>query len=257
MTKHPPDPLDPFRRLIIPAAQNLKWRLRGVVAERVAELDHSQRRMLDVLCASPDLLAPLGLQTSEVHHTQALAWCLDRDQNGPLMASPLEAVLTVLHENGAGHRRKLNKFSASTLRAVLPEHSLTTRWSIDIALQFEKGWIYIENKIESSEHGGQLAAYQAHLDALETSEKVGVLVYLTAEEDDTPANSRALHITWRKLLATLLPVAGSGESHAHRYLACYLASVARHVLYLTDDGPFETWAVGYQHAALDLITQRS
>ncbi len=251
------DPLAAFRDLIIPAAQNLRWRLRGVVAERVANLTHDQRRMLDVLSMDPDLLAPLGLQTSEVHHTQALAWCLDPDENGALATGPLEALLSVLHENGDGHRRKLNKLPASSLQAVRSEHPLTTRRRIDIALQFERGRIFIENKIESTEHTGQLAAYRCYLDKLEAAEgSVGVLVYLTADADDEPGETPAVHVTWQQLLGALLPVACRTDSPAHRYLASYLATVGRYVLDLTHEGPFETWTVGYQHSALDFVTGR-
>lgn len=212
--------------------------------------------MLDALSSAPDLLAPLGLQTSEVHHTQALAWCLDPDQNGALATSPVEALLALLHENGGGHRRNLNKLPASSLQAVRPEHQLKTRRRIDIGLQFERGWLFIENKIESIEHSGQLAAYRGALDRLEAAEgSVGVLVYLTADADDTPRDTSAIHVTWQQLLGALLPIACRTDSPAHRYLASYLATVGRYVLDLTDEGPFETWTVGYQHSALDFVTR--
>jgi hypothetical protein len=238
---------------------NLTWRLRGVVAERVAALGTDQRRMLDALGLEPDLLAPLGRERSEVHYTQALAWAMDKERSDSLGPTLTESFLDLLHANGAGHRRALNRLRSSPLERVTAEHILPTGRRVDLALRFEAGWLFVENKVDSTENNGQLKAYRKHLDKLASKEDLTcVLAYLTANEDDEPPGKvNALHITWEQLLGAWLPLSVERDSHQHRYLRSFLASVARHVVDVADDGAFEDWAVGYQHSALDFLTRVS
>ena len=243
--------LDPFRRLIMAEPDSLRWRLRGVVAERLAALNYNQRRAITALSCTPDLLAPLGLQVSEVHHTQLLRWILDPHEHPILGQAPFDAVMAMFRLHGQGHRRALDVLHRAQLQKVVAEYVLPNRRRVDLALAFTAGWIFIENKIDSTENNDQLKAYQDFLDKCDKQHCV--LVYLTVDPEDQPSVDRCVHITWQHMLECLLPVAIAGDSDEHRYLARYLASVARHVVRVSGEGPFEMWSVGEQHEALDLV----
>lgn len=186
-----PDPLEPFRRLIMPHPENLLWRLRGVVSERLTRLTHTQRRMLAVLGTEPDLMAPLRLDSSEVHYTQALAWALDPERNGGLGLGPVGALLRAVAACDSAAGQPIADLAASSLESVTPERVLPSGRRVDVALRFTAGWLLIENKVGSDEHNHQLSAYRKFIDDQNSKHgMVGVLVYLTADEDERPPPCR-------------------------------------------------------------------
>ncbi|MBL8618299.1 MAG: PD-(D/E)XK nuclease family protein [Deltaproteobacteria bacterium] len=235
---------------------SLRWRLKGVVAERLTRLNYAQRRKLAALSCTPDLMAPLGLQSSEIHHTRMLRWLLDPADHPALGRAPLEAFLLALRSKsrGTGKGSLIDALGREQPRSVIAEKVLPDGRRVDLAIEYPNGWLLVENKIDSTEHDQQLSAYQHFLDT--SGKNQCILVYLTKAGEPKPDVDGCVHLEWAELLNHMLPVAIGGESAEHRYMVQYLASVARHVVEIAGAGPFDSWSIGKQHEVLDLIEGR-
>lgn len=230
----------------------LRWELLGQSALRRSQLSSKQRRQLDILGWTPDLLEPLRSRFDERSHTEVLAWLLDPRTNG-LEGRPLE----VLVERINGLRRERGDteelpFDRASLKdtTVLPEVTFTPHGRVDVAVSAPAMLLLIEVKVFAAERRSQLPDYQKAA-AQYGKGRGSQVAFLTADPDQEPSID-VPHLTFRDLLVDWLPIAAEGDSGAHLYLGRYLSSVAR-LLGIAHPGDFDDWTFSARRRALDLI----
>jgi hypothetical protein len=236
--------LELFRKQIIARPDDLRRKLLGANVQRRRLLEATQRRALDLLDVTPDLLGPLGLLRYEGSHSRLVARFVDATTEPLLAAALLPAVLALV---GADKHASPGDF-----RNAVVEHE---RWfvsgRVDISIALPKCLVLIEMKIDAEEGPDQLLRYRKELDAAKGT-RAPVLVYLTLP-GATKSSSGVdhVHITLDKLLLSWLPLAGTGGGSAE-YLARYLKSIAL-LVGCAGVGRFDDWTITQQGAALKLV----
>lgn len=232
----------------------LRWELLGQSALRRSQLSSKQRRQLDILGWTPDLLEPLRSRFDERSHTEVLAWLLDPRTNG-LEGRPLD----VLVERMNGLRRERGEtedlpFDRTSLKdtTVLPEVTFAPFGRVDVSVATPAMLLLIEVKVFATERKSQLPDYQKAATQY-GKKRVSQVGFLTADPDQEPSVD-VPHLTFRDLLVDWLPIAAEGDSGAHLYLGRYLSSVAR-LLGIAHPGDFDDWSFSARARALDLICE--
>ncbi len=230
--------LESFRTLIIPRAEQIRWRMLGVVVDRVRRLSAGQRACLHVLDVDPDLLSPAGQERFEPVHTRILSYFLGTD-SGDIGDDAWLAFADLIGLEVEDETR--------SLRLVQAEKVLGARGRVDLAIQVPGRTVLVEVKIDSYERAGQVAEYAEGLSSSD------VMVWLTADPYQKAECEGHVHITFQQLLASWLPIAAARQDGHGRYLSAYLKTLARHQLGLAEGGDFDSWSLGQQHRTLNFI----
>lgn len=232
-----------FVTQIMDRPNDLRWRLLGANVHRRRALDAQQRRALDTLDTTPDLLGPLGELRYEPSHSRLIARFLDATSEPEVAPSLLAEFLALIGKPEATPTDPRN----ATVHAE--------RWfstgRVDISVSLPDHLVFVEVKVDSEEGDDQLGRYWKALKA-EASHREGILVYLTLH-DAKKSSSRVPHVrlTLETLLAAWLPhaVVGAGPRD---YLARYLKSLAL-VMGRCGHGAFDDWSITQQSAAIQLV----
>lgn len=136
----------------------------------------------------------MGMERMEIRHSAILGWLLDPQETHGLGDTFLKAFLS---QALRGHQSSMKPTALDVSQADMTDAEIRREWrNIDLlVLSPRNGWIFIiENKFDSSQHGGQLVRYwevveSAFMDG-ETYHSVrGIFLTLWEEEaeDDTYA----------------------------------------------------------------------
>lgn len=227
-----PNAAQAFEREVMAAWPAITQRVDAAVTERLRHAPRSLHDALDLLAASPSLLAPMGRVRDEVTHTRLLAW-----------------LLGLPGEIGREARRAwLARFDVDAppdhwhVRPEAPVPVLGKDGRIDVRIEVPGRWLfYVEGKIDAPESPGQLSRYHAHL--AESARAAGVgstLVFLTA---DGRASEEAVpheRLAFTDLALDWLPLLGRGGPDA-TYLAAWVTTILRDLTDTLPAGPVETW----------------
>jgi PD-(D/E)XK nuclease superfamily len=230
----------------------LRWKLLGQSALRRKRLGPAQRRALDTLGRSPDLLGPARGRFDERLHTEVIAWAVD-PRRRHLGGRPLIALMRRLEllRSKLGHDNPL-PFATPVppTTVVTPELLIHPYGRVDICVESDAMLLLIEAKILAAEGKSQLTRYRSAA-AQRARGRPWAVLFLTSDGEQKPSVA-VPHMTLRELLADWLPVAADGESGEHDYLRSYLASIAR-VVDVGAPGDFDDWDFYTRRRALDLL----
>jgi hypothetical protein len=237
-----------------------RWELLGKTALDRKQLSPQELRQLDVLGLEPDLLTPLHRLRRELSHTRALSWALAPGHRW-LGYAPLQAFLQrldLLRTTPGDEEDLVELWSRDELAhaSVQAEHYLGAGGvRADISIDLPRAFILVEVKIDAQERLDQIGDYRTVAAAqVEGTTKVPLVVFLTANPDIEPSRPTP-HLTFEQLLRDWLPVATTMDTHEHRYLRAYLASVAR-VVDVGAAGSFDDWDFARRRRAIDFIKTR-
>jgi len=238
------DALDKFRRAVTTDPEAFRARVQAGIERRLAQLGPERRARLDVLGVEPDLMGPLDQVRAETLHTRVIAWALSpaRLSHG-LGTAPLRALLDRLSLGVRFH----DGVDLDGVRAV-PEHSVGSHGRVDIWLPLPGLEVLIEAKIDHFEGEGQVAGYRRAFPSREV-----ITVFLTLDGRPCESDPNAVPLSFRDLLAAWIPVAASGRTGEHDYLARYLKTVAVEFCDLADEGGFQEWPWARQIRTLEFV----
>lgn len=274
----PPDKdwLQVFRDRIIKHPEQLRHELLGITAadkRRMVAEAPERGPQLDILGLDPDLLGPAGKLSSETAHTQTLAWAMapERHQLFPellqafvaLAASGAQVEPTDASER---HRNIGALAAASSEGAIVRAERVFPEWGrVDLSIELPGVLLLVEAKLEATERPAQLSDYQkAAIKEAELSGAVPVVAFLNLDPDDRPSTATpseagkcpVVHITFPDLLRVWLPIVARYPGPDARYLALYLASLAR-ICEVGDRGSFDDWSFRQRRKALRFIEDTS
>jgi hypothetical protein len=236
--------LECFRAWCIKRPDDLRRRLLGANVVRRRDLEGTQRRGLDVLDCTPDLLGPLGELRYEPSHSRLIARFMDVTLDSLVAPALLREFLKLGGADPAladGDVRQAE---------VQPERWCRTG-RIDISISLPKLLVFVEMKIDAEEGAEQLLRYSKELEALK-GERDGLLVYLTRPGvDESSSTAKHTHVTLDALVRAWLPFAGPGVG-PEEYLARYLKSLAL-LLGCAGLGRFDDWTIAEQRNAIELV----
>jgi hypothetical protein len=236
--------LELFRDRVMARPDDLRRKLLGANVQRRRSLASDQRRALDMLDATPDLLGPLGELRYEPAHSRLVARFLGMAAEPILAPQLLHAFLTFV---GAPQ----TAVDEDARSAVVESERWLPTGRIDISIALPKHLVFVEMKIDAEEGADQLVRYGKALTAAKGSRDV-LLVYLTRPEaEKSNSGVSHVHVTLDQLLLAWLPFAGPGTG-SEEYLARYLKSVAL-LVGCAGTGRFDDWSITQQAAALELV----
>lgn len=245
--------LNDFRRLFMQEPDWLRRRLRDSLAERRAALSVEAERWLGVLETTPDLLAPMDFIRYEPIHTRLVAWCLRPGSlPGGLADSLLRALLSRLAATSTADLPAADEPLGQV--TVVPEKTLGDLGRADIWIEMPDVVIVIEAKVDAKERDGQVSDYRLAVERY-AGQKQALPVFLSVPGDRSETDPDATPLAFRDLLELWLPIAVSGDTHEHRYLRHYLATIARHMYGLAGDGPYDNWAPNERRLALNFLSE--
>lgn len=233
-----------FRDRIMARPDDLRRKLLGANVQRRRSLASDQRRALDMLDATPDLLGPLGELRYEPAHSRLVARFLKTAAEPILAPLLLRAFLMFV---GAPQ----TAVEEDARSAVVESERWLPTGRIDISIALPKHLVFVEMKVDAEEGEDQLVRYSKALAAAKGNRDV-LLVYLTrpgAEKSNSGVNHT--HVTLDQLLLAWLPFAGPGTG-SEEYLARYLKSLAL-LVGCAGAGRFDDWSITQQAAALELV----
>jgi hypothetical protein len=244
------DGVEAFRHVLMPNVRDIMWRVAGATLERRRQLGPESRDALRVLEVSPDLLGPLAYARTEVAHSRALSFFLDPAQSGDVGRECLAAFVELVAR--VGDRDADDEAPDVTGAHVMAERVVAPYGRVDVSIDAPKSLIFVEVKVDAAEGPSQLARYNKALAQLAMGREA-LLVFLTADDEQTGAGSDHRHVTFADVLRAWLPIAARTKKAQGTYLAMYLKTIARHLHRLADDGEFDAWRLPTQRAALAFI----
>jgi len=245
--------LKSFENEFIADPNRFRCELLGKTALARKALTASEACQLDLIGIEPDLLSPLQQLRKETSHTRVLAWALT-----PSSRSLGHAALKAFVDRVDLIRKDMKRPDVEVDEAswdlagakVRAEHHLPGYGRADLSIDLPNAFILVEVKIDAKEREGQIKDYWEAAKK-NAGTRTPVVVYLTADPEDKRTEF-AICLTFEQLLRDWLPVAAAFASAEHRYLASYLASVAR-VLGLADAAGFDDWSFARRRKAIDFI----
>lgn len=245
--------LEHFGRRVIARPKEFLEELDARLEERRQGLPRAQQRQLALLAGTPDLFSPLDHIRAETLHTRVIAWALSpRRLSDGLGVKPLRALLEVLAKRDPAVLPEWADAAEGT--SASPERHLGAEGRVDVWIELQEAVLAIEVKVDHSEREDQTKDYRCAVEkACERPKRAAHLVFLTLDGSSDPSDERAICVSFRDLLLAWLPVAVSGDSDEHRYLSLYLRTVARHLVLVSDAGPFASWAASRRAATLTML----
>lgn len=236
--------LDLFRERVMARPDDLRRRLLGANVQRRRLLDAEQRKALDVLETTPDLLGPLGELRYEPSHSRLVARFLNFVAEPALAPALLRAFLALIG-------MPIDAMPDDPRDAVVDAERWLPTGRIDISISLPKYLVFVEMKVDAEEGTDQLLRYSSAL-AASKGTRDALLVYLTRPgAAKSTSSAKHVHITLDSLLSSWLPFAGAGNG-PEEYLARYLKSLAL-LVRCGGSGRFDDWSITQQRAALDLV----
>jgi hypothetical protein len=237
------------RRIMAGDGSNLRKKLLGANVLRLRKLEPMQRRALDVLAISPDLLSPLGDLRYEPAHTQVLAFLMSPRRGFPLATKFLATFLGLA--NVGDECERLNLADAN-VRAEYSKQSGRVDIAIDVPGVSSDGLvIYVEVKVDALEGYKQLERYESELKT-EAGNRPFKLVYLTLH--GTVPSTIAERVTLEEVFTQWLRVlATHGLDLSCAYGAAYLKSLAL-LTGKADHGTYDEWNFARQRSALAFVS---
>ncbi len=270
------DWLQVFRDRIIRHPDQLRHELLGITAthkRRMVSEVPERGSQLEILGLHPDLLAPAGKLYSETAHTQTLAWAMAPGRHN-LFPTLLRAFVELSAsgkqveptDDSERHAHIEALFRASLEGAsVQAERVFPGRGRVDLSIQLPEVLLLVEAKVEAMERNAQLSDYQAAaIEQAEATDSVPVVAFLNLDPESKPSTAShrladkcpVVHITFPDLLRVWLPVVARHPGPDARYLALYLASLAR-ICEVGDRGSFDDWSFRQRRKALRFIEDTS
>ena len=123
---------------------------------------------------------------------------------------------------------------------------------VDVSIDAPKSLIFVEVKVDAAEGPSQLARYNKALAQLAMGRET-LLVFLTADDEQTGAGSNHRHVTFTDVLRAWLPSPREPRKLRAPTWLCTSRPIARHLHRLADDGDFDAWRLPTQRAALAFI----
>lgn len=209
-----------------------------------------ERRHLDPICLSTDLLSPLGKEFHEPTHTQMLSSILDPSGGHELGTAPLRKLLDYVESILLGQepqavrviQRMKKQLATARVQAeravrlsrqdVAPKERLRTDLWIELPDSSPDLLLVIENKVFAPGHAGQLELYERAIqEQLNHWQRQGmkpyvIRLYLTVDAISAPETDQRWYPACYRELAFHLVSVLSGERTAGReLLRLYLATI--------------------------------
>lgn len=156
----------------------------------------SDIRELEIQRASTlNIFELCSLERDEIRNCRVLAWLLDKNESHGLGYRFLEKLLLYGDESIKNTIFK-DAFNScyATRTEICPNADNTDR--VDIVCESSKMLVYIEVKIDSSEHTLQTERYYKRL-IRNSAGRQSELIFISA--NDTPINNNARNISWRQI----------------------------------------------------------
>lgn len=164
------------------------------------------------------LFEALSIASMERMHSQTLAWIMNQPED----------VIPDSDKSIALKRLFRLRFPEPLTNVV----AVTEQDRVDIVIQSDQIWIYIENKLKSSEHGEQLLEYINSQSCKKEVHYRPVFAYLTYINEQ-PSDERWLSVSCRELEASLRMLSPMQRSSEQVFLNDYLKTL-RHMNLVLD-----------------------
>jgi hypothetical protein len=189
--------------------------------------------MLELTMREPNIFRALTIERNEIRHSNFFAYLLDPRENRGLGDILLRKFLRDIFSHGRAQNRTLFDADLMNFRQV----EVRREWrNIDILIDLQDDVVTVENKVDSSEHTGQLKRYKAIVDG-EFGAKRKHFVYLTlfgaeaAEMEDQAVYINYSYSQIAEIIKNILAL--HRESISDKmvfYLADYLTTIKRELL---------------------------
>jgi hypothetical protein len=165
--------------------------------------DNPELERLEAIIDQFNIFSSLGIINQEIRHSNFLAWLLDPSETHGLSDYFTNLFLKLALKNSTGSNSKLSIFDIETFD--LTDVKVYREWhNIDVLLVDEANQFVcvIENKIDSSEHSGQLAKYRKEVESHFHDYK-NIFIYLTVQGESPESNPEYISVRHKEIVSLI------------------------------------------------------